>query len=243
MINLTILDSVLILTLLCGAVLGFKKGAIKSLVTLIGTIILLVVSFYLKNPVAEILFKFCPFINFSGNWQGLITLNILLYESIAYILVFVVLSSILSLFIKFSGIIERILKATIILGIPSKIIGAVLGFLEAIVFSFLVLFILLQFNLTSQMVSESSLAKSILDKTPFIGNMVNDTYKAIKDINKLQEKYKKEANKDAYNGEILDIMLEYKVVTPDTAQKLIDDKKLNFAGAQSILDTYKEENK
>ena len=241
MINLTIVDSILILFLLLGAVLGFKKGAIKSLVVLIGTLILVVVSYYLKNPIAELLLDYCPFIKFGGTWTGLVTLNILLYEAIAYVLVFVVLSSILSLLVKVSGILEKILAATIILGIPSKIIGAVLGFLEALVFSFIILFVLLQFNIASEMVSDSSVARSIIDKTPIIGHMVNDTYKAIQDINKLQEKYKNDSNKDAYNAEILTILLEYKVVTPEVTQKLIIDKKLNFAGAQNVLDSYKED--
>ena len=47
---MTILDSIIILFLLCGAVLGFKKGAIKSLVALIGTILLVVISFISKIP-------------------------------------------------------------------------------------------------------------------------------------------------------------------------------------------------
>ena len=234
-------DSILILFLLLGAVLGFKKGAIKSLVALIGTIVVVVVAYYLKNPVAELLFDYCPFLKFGGAWTGLVTLNILLYEAIAYLLVFVVLSSILSLLIKVSGILETILKMTIILGIPSKIIGAVLGFLEALVFSFIVLFILLQFNATSKMVSDSTLARSIIDKTPIIGHMVNDTYKAIQDINKLQDKYKNDNNKDAYNAEILTIMLKYEVVTPEVTQKLINSEKLDFAGAQSVLNSYKED--
>ena len=234
-------DSILILFLLLGAVLGFKKGAIKSLVALIGTIVVVVVAYYLKNPVAELLFDYCPFLKFGGAWTGLVTLNILLYEAIAYLLVFVLLSSILSLLIKVSGILETILKMTIILGIPSKIIGAVLGFLEALVFSFIVLFILLQFNVTSKMVSDSTLARSIIDKTPIIGHMVNDTYKAIQDINKLQDKYKNDNNKDAYNAEILTIMLKYEVVTPEVTQKLINNTKLDFAGAQSVLNSYKED--
>lgn len=238
---MTIVDAILILFLLLGAVLGFKKGAIKSLVVLIGTILVVVISYYLKNPIAELLLDYCPFIKFGGAWTGLVTLNILLYEALAYVLVFVVLSSILSLFIKVSGILETVLKMTIILGIPSKIIGAVLGFLEAVVFSFIVLFVLLQFNGTSKMVSDSSLAISIIDKTPFIGHMVDDTYKAIQDINKLQDKYKNDNNKDAYNAEILTIMLKYKVVTPELTQKLIADKKLNFAGVQNVLDSYKED--
>ena len=169
---MSIIDCIIILFLLSGAVLGFKKGAIKSLVTLLGTIISVIVAYYLKNPVASVLFRYAPFLNFTGAWTGLVTLNILLYEAIAYILVFLVLSSVLSILIKISGVIEHILNATIILGIPSKIIGAVLGFLESLVFSFIVLFILLQFNQTNKIVNDSSLARSIVNKTPIIGKNV-----------------------------------------------------------------------
>ena len=88
---MTIVDAVVILFLLLGAVLGFKKGAIRSLVGLVGTIAVVVIAYYLKNPVADLLYNFVPFFDFSGNWQGLVTLNILLYESIAYVLVFVIL--------------------------------------------------------------------------------------------------------------------------------------------------------
>lgn len=239
---MTILDAIIILFLLSGAVLGFKKGAIKSLVTLVGTVVLVIVCYYLKNPVADVLFKYVPFFSFGGSWTGLVTLNILLYESIAYLLVFIVLYAVLSLLIKVSGIIEMILKATIILGIPSKIIGAVLGFLEAVVFSFLILFVLLQFNATSGLVSESSVAGSILDKTPIIGDITNDTYQAIKEIEDLAKKYDATTNKDEYNCEILKIMLHYEVVTPEVTEKLIENKKLDFNGAINILNEYKEEN-
>lgn len=239
---MTIVDAIVILFLLLGAVLGFKKGAIRSLVGLVGTIAVVVIAYYLKNPVAELLYNFVPFFDFSGSWQGLATLNILLYEGIAYVLVFVILYGILSLILKLTGIIEKVLTMTIILGIPSKIIGAILGFLEAVVFSFIILFVLLQFNGSHTWIKESSVAMSILDKTPLIGTMVSDTYDAILEISDLDEKYKDTNDLDAYNGEILSIMLKYHVITPESARKLIEDDKLNFAGADAIVNTFKEGN-
>ena len=239
---MTIVDAIVILFLLLGAVLGFKKGAIRSLVGLVGTIAVVVIAYYLKNPVAELLYNFVPFFNFSGNWQGLVTLNILLYEGIAYVLVFVVLYGILSLILKLTGIIEKVLTMTIILGIPSKIIGAILGFLEAVVFSFIILFVLLQFNGSHIWIKESSVAMSILDKAPLIGTMVSDTYDAILEISDLDEKYEDSNDLDAYNGEILGIMLKYHVITPESARKLIEDDKLNFAGADAIVNTFEEGN-
>ena len=238
---MTIVDAIVILFLLLGAVLGFKKGAIRSLVGLVGTIAVVVIAYYLKNPVANLLYDYVPFFQFSGDWQGLVTLNILLYESIAYILVFVILYAILSLILKLTGVIEKLLSVTIILGIPSKIIGAVLGFAEALVFSFIVLFVLLQFNGSHAWIKDSTIAMSILDKTPLIGSMVDETYQAIVNISDLHEKYEEDPNINAYNGEILGIMLRYHVVTVDTTQKLIDNGKLDFAGAQTILNSFEEE--
>lgn len=238
---MTIVDAIVILFLLLGAVLGFKKGAIRSLVGLVGTIAVVVIAYYLKNPVADLLYNFVPFFGFSGSAQGLVTLNILVYESIAYVLVFVILYGLLSLILRLTGIIEKFLTMTIILGIPSKIIGAVLGFLEAVVFSFIILFVLLQFNGSHAFIKESTVAMSILDKTPLIGVMVSDTYDAIVEISDLQEKYQDSASKDEYNAEILGIMLRYNVVTPDTTRKLIDNGKLDFAGAETVLNTFEEE--
>ena len=104
---MTIVDYILIIFLLIGVLLGFKKGAIKSLVALVGTIAVVVISYLLKDVVAEVLFKYAPFLNFSGEWEGLVTLNVLIYEAIAYLLVFIVLSSVLSIFLKISGIMKK----------------------------------------------------------------------------------------------------------------------------------------
>ena len=38
-------------------------------------------------------------------------------------------------------------------------------------------------------------------------------------------------------------MLKYHVVTPETTKKLIEKEKLNFEGAQTILDTFEGGNK
>ena len=83
---------------------------------------------------------------------------------------------------------------------------------------------------------------SIINKTPIIGAMVNDTYEAILEINDLKAKYKNVTDKALYDGEILTIMLDKEVITIDSTQKLINKGKLNFAGAQNILNSFKEGN-
>ncbi len=84
------------------------------------------------------------------------------------------------------------------------------------------------------------MAMSILDKTPIIGGMVDDTFKAIKEIEALTDKYENTTDKDAYNREILGILLKYEVVKPETAKKLVEDKKLEFKGALEVIRNYQE---
>ena len=249
---MTIVDIIIILFILIGAVAGFKKGAIKSLVALVGTIVIIVLSYLLKNPVATLLLKYVPFMelhgdrnfkdNFSGAWNGLVTLNILLYEGIAYVIVFAVLAGILGSLVNLSALVEKLLDATIILGIPSKIIGAVLGFVESIAFAFIVLFVLLQVNETHEAIAKSSLANSILEKTPVLKSLVENTYNAIVDISELKDKYQNDPTRDAYNAEILNIMLDYEVIMPDLAEDLVKSGKVSFVGAEAVIEKFKEGN-
>ena len=71
-----------------------------------------------------------------------------------------------------------------------------------------------------------------------ISPLRDEEYDAILEIDALEEKYKDTDNKDAYNGEILSIMLRYHVVSKSTVERLIDTEKLDFAGASSILETF-----
>ena len=225
---MTILDVVVLLFLALGAVLGFKRGFIKTLVSLIGIILVIVISFQLKNPIAGFMIKYFPFIEFGGYFEGLTALNILLYEAIAFIFVFIFLSSILGIIINITGIIEKLLNITIVLGIFSKILGAIAGVLEMLAFVYIALFAMSQFNGTNQLVMESSVSKTILARTPILSNVTAGSYAAITEIYELHEKYADSEDKTAYNIEALSIMIKYNVVEAATVQQAIDDNKLDL---------------
>ena len=57
----SIVDSIIILFLLMGAVVGFKRGVIKSATMFVGAIVVLILSFWLKNPVSKICILFVLF--------------------------------------------------------------------------------------------------------------------------------------------------------------------------------------
>ena len=60
------LDIIIIMIILFGAIVGFKRGIIKQSVITVGMIFVLILSFILKNPVSSIMYEHLPFFSFGG---------------------------------------------------------------------------------------------------------------------------------------------------------------------------------
>ena len=99
-----LVDVIIIGILVCGVLLGFKRGVFKSAVTFVGAIIVFVLAFQLKNPVSNLMSSVLPFFQFGNMFKGITVINILLYEIIAFLLVFAVLYVLLKIIIKITGI-------------------------------------------------------------------------------------------------------------------------------------------
>ncbi len=213
-----IIDAVIILFLLLGAVIGFKKGVIKSVVSFVGTILILLLSFWLKDPLAVFLYSHLPFFNFSIE-----AINIIIYEVIAFVLIFAVLKIVLNIVIKISGLLEDVLKMTVVLAIPSKILGAIFGFIESYLFLYIILFVLACFNVNSELLNESKLVDRILSSSPVISNVMEDSYQAIKEFTDLS---KKEVSDEEKNNEAIQILLKYELISEDNLANLKAQNKI-----------------
>ncbi len=235
---MNIIDVCIILLLGLGAVIGFKRGVIKSGVTFLGTLLIIVIAYYLKNPVSIFLYKLLPFFNLTGIFKGVTVFNILIYEAIAFLLVLLVLTTILSIIIKITGVVEKIMKFTIILGIPSKILGMIFGFFQYFIYIFIGLFICTQFNITRNFIEESKMATSIITKTPALSNIVGNAYNSVEEIVNFA---KANEDKTQVNRQSLEILLKYKIISTDNAEYLIDKGKIKIENKEEILNKYKEE--
>ena len=237
---MNIMDVVIILFILMGAVIGFKWGVLRSGVTFLGTLLVIIVSFILKNPLSTILYTYLPFFKFGGLFKGVSVLNILIYEAISFMIVFAILMAILRAIILFTGIIEKLLKFTIVLGIPSKILGAIFGALSAFVILFVVLFAFTQFKFSYEVTENSKYTWDILEKTPILSGGVSKTFNSVKEIYSLKDLYPNTSNTDniEYNNKALEILLKNEVLTPVNARKLVDSGKINAQGVDSIIRKY-----
>jgi len=139
--NLKIIDVIIILIILLGGVIGFKEGVIKKLTSIIGLIAVIVLSFILKNYLSVFFYENLPFFDLWGVFKGIQVLNIVFYEMLAFVIIAAVLTLIYRVLLAVTGIIEKVLKATIILSIPSKILGFFVGLIENYFWVYLFLFI------------------------------------------------------------------------------------------------------
>lgn len=234
-----IVDVAIILLVLAYGIAGLKRGAIKQSVMTVGIILVFMLAFYFKNPLAKFLSSILPFFDFSGSIKGLTSLNILVYQMISFILVFVVLVIVLNVLIKISDIFEKVLKATIILSIPSKIGGFIIGLIEGYVVVFIVLFFLSQPAVNLKILNESKLMPKVLNSSPGLTNIVRDTNESISEIYEVTNDYKGGKSSDEYNREIVDVMLKNKIVTVDYMDTIIKKKKLSITGLNEVIDKYR----
>ena len=112
---MNIVDVLIILIVACGAVIGFKRGFFKELVMTVGFLLVFIVSFIFKNPVAQILSLNLPFFEFGSAVKSAVVLNIIFYQFVAFILVFALAMLLFRILLSISGFIEKILNFTFIL--------------------------------------------------------------------------------------------------------------------------------
>lgn len=235
---MNIIDIIIILILLMGGVIGFKNGVIRQTVSFVGFFIVVILSYFLKDFVSVILYKFVPFFSFSGSLAGVTTLNILIYEVIAFLLVYVILMAIYHFIVRVTRIVETILKFTVILGIPSKLLGMVVGFIETYIMVFIGLYCLSLPIFQIPMMNESGVRNTILNRTPGLSSTVSKSLNVVNEFADLKEKYKDTTNKNELNKETLDLFLKYNVVRYDTAKELVDSGKLKIDGVESVFQKY-----
>ncbi|HKM40677.1 MAG TPA: CvpA family protein, partial [Patescibacteria group bacterium] len=163
---MNIIDIGIVIFILFGAVIGFKRGFTKQLIKTVGSILVIIIAFKLKNPVSKILYQTLPFFKFAGVFKGVTTLNILLYEFIAFLLVVSVLGILLRVLLLASSIFETILNVTIVLGIPSKILGMIVGMIQHYAIAFIVLYLLSIPTFDFEPLNTSKYKGPILNNTP-----------------------------------------------------------------------------
>ena len=228
----------LIIILMYGAI-GFKRGFTREVVSCLGFTIVIWVSFFLKNPISAFFYQNFPFFPLSGYFKGLTTLNILIYEVFALLLVVSIGFVIFRLLLFGTKIFEKFLNMTIILGIPSKLLGMVVGFIEGIFWVFVIMYVLSLPVFKNDILKDSKLDKVITTSIPVLSKTVTGFKKVSNEITDLKDSYKdNKISADEFNYQSLDLMLKYGVIKPNSVKILKEKGKLKFKGLDTLIETY-----
>ena len=189
--------------------------------------VVIILAFYLKNYISVIMYENLPFFNFFGLINGIDALNILLYEVIAFLVIFIALLFVLKVVLMLTGLVEKILKATVILSIPSKLLGIVVGVIEMYVYLFLILVIVSLPIFDSSFLKDSKMNNFILNNTPVLSGVSEEIIDIYGDVYNIIDNRKNKTN-EQLNEEILKVLIDKKVVTKESAKKLVDKNKIHI---------------
>ena len=225
---MNIFDIVIIFILIIFFITGWKRGVIKEIVSLVGIILVFIISFLLKDKLGNFLCLNLPFISFKGSIKGIISLNLLFYQVLAFIILFCILLTVYELLLKLSKWLQKIVNMTIILILPSKILGGLLSFIKGYIILFCIFILLIIPLNNNELIKESTLMNFILYKTPVLSNNTNKLTKSVNDIYSLgKDVTKKKITKKEANKKTLDILLKYKIIDKELVKKLIENKKID----------------
>ena len=230
---LNIFDVGIILLLIMFLIVGFKNGVIREAFALIGIIAVFILSFVFKGLLGNLMCIILPFFKLSGVIEGFSVINILIYQIIAFMLVFAIL-------LKISKFIQKLVNLTIILILPSKLLGAVVSLIKGVIVLFAVFIVLMIPLKNSELFTGSTMVNQILYKTPILSQSSNNYINTVEEIYNLAEKVSnKKISTNAANLELLDMMLKHKIVNKSTVESLVKLHKLDDVNnIETVLQKY-----
>lgn len=240
---MNLIDVLIILVILFGGVAGLKRGFTREVVSFLGFFLVVVLSFWLKNPISIFLYEHLPFFNFFGLFKGVTVLNIALYELIAFFIALGVLTLLFRLLLFVTKVFEKLLTLTIVLGIPSKILGGIVGLIEGFVWVFILLYLISLPIFNMEFLEESKYRTPILEKTPILSAFTKDSIDVINDFKALKDEYKIVKDADQFNYDTLRIFLRYNIIDVKSVDQLVKQGKLKISKIETLLRCYRDETK
>ena len=230
---MNVLDIAIMAVLIIFIAAGFKNGVIKETVSLVGIIIVFVLAWSLREIIGNMLCLHMPFYAMNGYTF----LNVLLYQGLGFLLTFLILLGIFSVLLGVSSAIQKIVNATIILLIPSKLLGAFVSFLKGYIIVFIILLIAIIPFGSNSLIRESKLVNKIVYNSPVLSKYTEKITKPAKEINDLIDKATHDKiTKDEVNIEGLKIMMRYNVVSQKVIAELKGMHRFdNIVGINSVI--------
>ncbi|MGX7596118.1 CvpA family protein [Planococcus plakortidis] len=171
------LDLILLVLLLAGILVGFKRGLVLQFLHMVGFIVALIVAYTYYKPLAENFVLWVPYPTVDETSRFAIAVEQLnldetFYQLLAFALIFFVVKFLLTLIASMFDFIKYIP----VLGFLSRIFGGILGLIEAHILLFIGLYVfaLLPIDGIQNQIENSGIARAILEHTPYFSEKVKE---------------------------------------------------------------------
>lgn len=230
-----IVNTVIICVFVISLVVGYKKGFAETSSNFVISILSMILAYIFKNPVSVSMYTNLPFFNLDGMFKGVSIINVLIYELIAYLLLFLVFNVLLAFLFNLTNIAKIVFSLLVRIRIPNRLFGAIFCFLQVYLFMYFVSFIVLFFcNISNYTFLDDTLVNKIY-KTPILHETLEPVYNTLSDITKLVDKYDSVNTKEEFNQESIKILLKYDVISEDNVRLLVDKKKLDIDNVDELF--------
>ena len=200
--NINNISILLVLIILSFGILGLKRGVIKEAAVVLGNIVAIILAFLLKGLLASFLINLFPPFRVNSVFGPLSSLSIIFYQLIAFLVLLIIFHFILRIIVSLSGIISKIVDATVILILPNRIFGFVLGIIEGYIIMCIVLNILMIPLSSNDDFMNSKVRKSIMEDTPVLKDSFGGINTTLEEIMALD----KSDSENSLNLKVIDIL-------------------------------------
>lgn len=222
-----IVDILIVVFLIIGVVVGYKRGFLENTVRFIGSIIAIVIAYLLKDPLSVFLYTHLPFFSLSGKLEGITVINVIIYELISFIILWIGISIILAILAKLLRLERLTMTLVTKLRIPNKILGVIVSFAESYIFVYFLVLISMFVASIYNFNMEDRLASYVF-KTPILHETFSPTYNALLDISSIATKYESSNDKIAFNADAVEILIKYNLVSQENIDLLIEQGKIQI---------------
>lgn len=177
---MTVFDIVIIVLLVLGLIYGYKYGAFKVFGDFALIYSAMILSSIFNKILSNILIGILPFFNFSGNANGLKSINIILYRVLIFIIFVFIFAIIIDKLMDKFKVKEFLIEKQVEAGRISQIIGAILGVPFLAVISFMILLFLLIPSLNFRSILDSSLCDKVMTNIPIVSSNFDGVYESEK---------------------------------------------------------------
>jgi colicin V production protein len=225
----------IILIIVSFGILGLKRGALKEAVIVFGNILVIAIAYFFKDMLASYLMNALPAYKINSVLGPLSSLTIIFYKLIAFLALMIVFHFLLRIIINLSGLLGKIMDATVILLLPNRIIGFILGILEGYVLMFIVLNVLMIPLSSNTTFMDSGVRKYIVEETPILKDSFGGLNTSLEEVMQLD----KNDNENSLNLKVIGILLKNKIITKDEVEELANNGKIvNVEGLDTVINKY-----